>query len=57
MVRKEFMNIMLKVSDSKGVILVDGKEKKEIPYTDCPDGEWEFFYEPESKVLMWRGEY
>lgn len=54
---KEFMGITLKVKDSKGIILVDDKEKKKIPYTDCPDGEWEFFYEPESKVLMWRGEY
>lgn len=54
---KEFIGITLRVKDGKGSILVDDKEKKKIPYTDCPDGDWEFFYEPESKVLMWRGEY
>lgn len=54
---KEFASIVLKVENGKADILVDKQNKKHISYTDCPDGEWEFFCEPESKVLMWRGEY
>lgn len=31
--------------------------RKNYTYTDCPEGEWLFFYDIESKVLMWHGEY
>lgn len=54
---KDFASVVLKVKNGKADILVDKNNKKHIAYTDCPDGDWEFFYEPESKVLMWRGEY
>ena len=29
--------------------------KQEIPFTDCPVGEWRFFYE--NGVFFWNGEY
>lgn len=54
---QDFASIILKVENGKGDILVDKKKKKHIPYTDCPDGEWEFFFEPEGRVLFWNGEY
>ena len=30
---------------------------KNYDYTDCPEGNWKFFYDKESRVLMWHGEY
>lgn len=54
---KDFGSIVLDVKGSKADILVDGKRKKHISYTDCPDGEWTFYYSPEDNVLLWRGEY
>lgn len=36
--------------DSEKVI-----HKQDIPYTDCPRGEWKFFYD--NNVLFWKGEY
>lgn len=53
----DFASIVLKVKDGKADIMVNDENKKHIAYTDCPDGDWEFFYEPESKVLLWNGEY
>ena len=53
----EFSSIILTVEKGKADILVGKEKKKHIAYTDCPDGYWEFFYEPEAKVLMWNGEY
>ena len=29
--------------------------QQKIPYTDCPVGEWNFFYE--NNVFFWNGEY
>ena len=58
--QKEFCSLKLVVKDNKADILKDGKKVKHIAFTDCPDGEWEFFYEPNgvpSRVLMWNGEY
>ena len=53
----DFASIVLKVENGKADILVDKKNKKHIAYTDCPDGYWEFFYEPEQRILFWNGEY
>ena len=36
--------------DSEKVI-----HKQDIPYTDCPSGEWKFFYD--NNVFFWNGEY
>ena len=36
--------------DSQKVI-----HKQDIPYTDCPKGEWKFFYD--NNVFFWNGEY
>ena len=58
--QKEFCSLKLVVKDSKADILKDGKKVKHIAFTDCPDGEWEFFYQPDGvppRVLMWHGEY
>lgn len=53
----EFASIVLKVENGKADILVNKQNKKHIAYTDCPDGYWEFFYEPEQRILFWNGEY
>lgn len=58
--QKEFCSLKLVVNNSKADILKDGKKVKHISFTDCPDGEWEFFYAPNGNpqnVLMWNGEY
>lgn len=54
---KDFASIVLKVENGKADILVDKQNKKHIAYTDCSDGYWEFFYEPEQRLLFWNGEY
>lgn len=54
---KRFSSFKLKVKDNRGEILIDDQPKKKIPFTDCPDGEWEFFFEPEANLLMWNMEY
>ena len=36
--------------DSEKVI-----HKQDLPYTDCPSGEWKFFYD--NNVFFWNGEY
>ena len=53
----DFSSIVLKVKGGKADIVVNGEIKKHIAFTDCPDGDWEFFYEPDGKVLLWNGEY
>jgi len=49
---EEFINIMLYVKDSKAVIEADDGDRgsgrvvlfrREIDYTDCPEGEWRFW--------------
>lgn len=48
------------VKDDKGDILLKNNKKtfkKHISYTDCPEGEWEFYYDKDANVLMWCGEY
>lgn len=55
--QKEFCSLSLIVNKSKGDIYKDDKKVKHIPFTDCPDGEWKFFYEPQANVLMWNMEY
>ena len=47
----------LVVNDGKVDILRDGEKVRKISYTDCPEGEWEFFYSPFDKVFMWNMEY
>ena len=59
---KDLVAIKLSVQDNREAVITfeDSKKniyKQDIPYTDCPNGEWVFYYEPESKVLMWNGEY
>ena len=54
---EEFASIILRVRNDKADILLNGEQRKHIPYTDCPDGDWSFFYEPEQKILFWNGEY
>lgn len=54
---KLFTSFKLKVENGKADIYKDDRKEKHISFTDCPDGEWEFFYEPEANLLMWNGEY
>ena len=56
----DLTSIHLKVKDDKADIIMenDGKTfKKHINYTDCPEGDWAFYYSTSSNVLMWRDEY
>ena len=54
---RNFCSFKLKVKNNKAEIFMDDQPKKKIHFTDCPDGEWEFFYEPEANLLMWNMEY
>ena len=45
------------IANNEADIYKDDRKEKHISFTDCPDGEWEFFYEPKANLLMWRGEY
>lgn len=52
--------IHLKVNGGKADIIMennDNKYTKHISYTDCPDGDWVFYYFTSSNVLIWNGEY
>lgn len=56
----DLTSIHLKVKDDKADIIMenDGKTfEKHISYTDCPEGDWAFYYSTSSNVLMWRDEY
>lgn len=56
----DLTTIHLKVKDSKADIIMennDNKYTKHIGYTDCPDGDWAFYYFTSSNVLIWNGEY
>lgn len=53
-------SIHLKVKDDKADIVMENNGKtftKHISYTDCPEGDWLFYYSTSSNVLMWRDEY
>ena len=54
------VGIRLKVKDNNSAVITfkDATRiiyKQEIPYTDCPQGEWKFFYK--DKVFFWCDEY
>lgn len=56
----DFIVITLKVfENSKAIIEFKDSDgvfySQDIPYTDCPEGEWKFFFE--HGILMWSGEY
>lgn len=58
--RQEFFSIELVVTGSKADIIYrrDSRDviyKKHIPFTDCPEGNWLFYYS--NNVMMWNGEY
>lgn len=54
-------SISLIVKNNKARILFNDAEKKvlekRIPFTDCPEGTWEFYYDIDSNVLMYKSEY
>ena len=55
-----FIRITLKVKDNhtaritfkKGIYLI---YKQEIPFIDCPEGDWNFYYQ--KNLFFWIGEY
>ena len=50
--------ITLEVKDNSANIKINGEKKIKgwhIPFTDCPEGEWKFFYQ--NNVFMWKDEY
>lgn len=46
-------NADMKFKDGDGHICYE----RHYAFTDCPEGEWIFFYFPEEKLLIWHGEY
>lgn len=53
-------SIHLKVKDERADIIMENNEQtytKHIGYTDCPDGDWLFYYFTSDNVLIWNGEY
>lgn len=55
---EDFYSIRLIVKDEKATIVVKGEKevaRRNIPYTDCPEGEWLFYYQ--DNVLLWNEEY
>lgn len=60
MEREEFLTIELKVKGSKAdIVVTDGNKNvlatREISFTDCPEGDYRFFYT--GKVLLLPSEY
>lgn len=57
---KDFAAVTLKVKDGKAQLLVtDGNDgevfRRDIDYTDCPEGDWQFFFV--GGTIMLRSEY
>lgn len=55
-------SVVLNVAKGKGnLTITDGDNipvaSKHYAYTDCPDGEWSFYYDSDSNVLMYCKEY
>lgn len=56
------LSVKLNVKDEKGVLTFkDGNgtivKSVDIDYTDCPEGEWLFYYYVEDHILIWNDEY
>jgi hypothetical protein len=52
--------IHLKVKDERADIVMFNNDQeyiKHIGYTDCPEGDWLFYYFTSDNVLIWNGEY
>lgn len=54
--REEFINIVLKSDGRKALITADDGNggifwKRDIDFTDCPEGEWQFFLENDTLCL------
>ena len=59
-VKEDLISITLMVSDDKTAMITfedrNGEfYRQRIPYTDCPMGEWKFYFE--NDVFFWNGEY
>lgn len=54
--------ITLKVKNEKArIIVTDGDCKKliekRIAFTDCPSGDWKFFFDKDANVMLYHSEY
>ena len=55
---EDFYSIKLVVKNEKATVIIKGEKevaRQNISYTDCPEGEWLFFYT--DNVLLWNMEY
>lgn len=55
-----FLSVTLKVEGSQADLVIEDGDynelaRKHIDYTDCPEGDWEFFYT--DRVILLRSEY
>jgi len=60
--KEDMFSVHLIVKDGKADMVFrncDNKEvyKKHYDFTDCPDGDWIFYYYVEDRILIWHGEY
>jgi len=55
------VTLLVNKDNTASLIITNGEEKtivrKDYNYTDCPEGKWKFYYDVDSKVFMWKGEY
>lgn len=55
---EDFYSIKLIVKGTKATMVIKGDKevaRKNISYTDCPEGEWLFYFT--DNVLLWKDEY
>ena len=52
---------LISKNDKANIVFKDGNGKvclmKNYSYTDCPEGDWVFYYYPLENLLIWNGEY
>ena len=55
------INLIVNEDETADMIITDGNcnelVKKHYDYTDCPVGEWKFYFDLDSKVMMYYMEY
>lgn len=60
--QEDMFSVCLKVEDGKADLIFKDRNNtvryaKHYVATDCPEGEWLFYYFTEEKLLIWNGEY
>lgn len=52
---------LISKNNKANIVFMDGDDKiclkKNYSYTNCPEGDWIFYYFPLESLLIWNGEY